>query len=141
MKTKQKARQETKAKEEQSRARPQEMIYGADKKIQSAHARAGEDKINGKGISQLYESLTGERLAVLTRLAAVERLLMVSRILNKPLKDLTEKDWNKLVVRLEQEEYKDWTIHGFAKSLRKMENWELIKNGICSVWRVNVMSS
>lgn len=102
MKAKRKARGETKAKEEQSRARPQEMIYGADKKMQSALARAREDKINGEGTLQLYESLTGERLAVLTRLAVVEKLLIVFKILNKPLKDLTEKDWNKLVVRLEQ---------------------------------------
>ncbi len=118
---KMKAKAEQKAaQEEESRSRPQEVIYGADKKLKSALARARQDRINGKTILQLYESMAGNGLAVLTRLSTVERLMQVSKILGKSFQELTEKDWNKLTVRMEKEGYADWTIRSYGKSLRKM---------------------
>jgi len=72
--------------------RPQEVIYGADKKLQSTLRRVGYDKINGKSMLQLYQSLTAERLAVLTRLSTIERLVFLSKILGKPFKNLTKED-------------------------------------------------
>lgn len=101
-------------------------IHNAKKRLDSYIEKIKNSKISKRNkqlILEFQDECVSQGLSDARVLFYTVKLLMISRIINKDLDKLNEKDLKALVRKIERRDYTEWTKHGYRITIKKFYQW------------------